>query len=166
MIFAVSRLVEKKGLFYLVSACHIAQRAGLYLSCRIVGDGPQRSLLEETIRELGLTDYVELPGPAAHEQVIEMYQHATIVALPCIIASDGDRDGIPNALMEALYMQLPVVSTPVSGIPELIEDDKNGLLVPPQDSSALASAIARLLDDPALCHRLGAAGRKTIRGAL
>lgn len=163
LIFAVSRLVEKKGLFYLVSACGLLKDQGYSFRCRIVGDGPQRPLLEQTIRNLGLTDYVELPGPVAHEQVIEMYQQATIVALPCMIGRDGDRDGIPNALMEALYMQIPIVSTPVSGIPELISDDKNGLLVPPQNSSALATALARLLDDPELCRRLGAAGRETIR---
>ena len=163
MIFAVSRLVEKKGLFYLVSACGLLKDWGYHFRCRIVGDGPQRPLLEQTIRNLGLTDYVELPGPAAHEQVIKMYQQATIVALPCIIGRNGDRDGIPNALMEALYMQIPVVSTPVSGIPELISNEKNGLLVPPQNSSALASALARLLDDPSLCRRLGAAGRETIQ---
>ncbi len=163
LIFAVSRLVEKKGLFYLVSACGLLKDQGYHFRCRIVGDGPQRPLLEQTIRNLGLTDFVELPGPATHEQVIEMYQQATIVALPCIIGRDGDRDGIPNALMEAMYMQIPVVSTPVSGIPELISDAKNGLLVPPQNSSALASALARLLDDPSLCRRLGAAGRETIQ---
>lgn len=163
LIFAVSRLVEKKGLFYLVAACGLLKEQGYTFRCRIVGEGPQRPLLEQTIRDLGLTSYVELPGPAAHEQVIEMYQQATIVALPCMIGKDGDRDGIPNVLMEAMYMQIPVVSTPVSGIPELIADGKNGLLVPPQESTELASALARLLDDPSLCRRLGTAGRETIR---
>jgi len=163
LIFAVSRLVEKKGLFYLISACGLLKDQGYNFHCSIVGDGPQRPLLEQTIHNLGLTDYVELPGSASHEQVIEMYQHATIVALPCIIGRNGDRDGIPNVLMEAMYMQIPVVSTPVSGIPELISDDKNGLLVPPQNSSALAAALASLLADPSLCRRLGTAGRETIR---
>jgi glycosyltransferase involved in cell wall biosynthesis len=162
-ILAVSRLVEKKGLLYLVQACRKLKDQGYTVTCRIVGEGPQRPQLEQAIQQLDLTESVELDGSATHEQVIKMYQQIDIVALPCIIASNGDRDGIPNALMEALYMEIPVVSTPVSGIPELISEEKNGLLVPPQDASALASALARLLDDSALCHHLGQAGRKTIR---
>ncbi len=161
-ILAVGRLIEKKGLLYLVLACRMLKDQGYDFTCRIVGNGPERLLLEQKICELALTDTVELVGVATHEQVIEMYQQATIVALPCIIASDGDRDGIPNVLMEALYMRKPVVSTPVSGIPELISEEENGLLVPPQDSSALAAALARLLADPELCRRLGNAGRETI----
>lgn len=163
LILAVCRLVEKKGMHYLIDACHILKKQGYGFLCRIVGDGPQRQQLAQQIHELELTDKVELVGAAAHEQVLQMYQQATVMALPCIIASDGDRDGIPNALMEALYMQIPVVSTPVSGIPELVADEWNGLLVPQQDSSALAHALARLLDDPALCQQLGRAGRETIK---
>lgn len=162
LILAVSRLVEKKGLLYLVAACRILKDQGYAFQCHIVGDGPQLPLLEERIQALHLEDCVKLPGSAAYEQVIEMYQNASIVALPSVVASDGDRDGIPYALMEAMYMRIPVVSTTVSGIPELIEDGESGLLVPPYDNVALAAALARLLDDPVLCKRLGEAARKTI----
>jgi glycosyltransferase involved in cell wall biosynthesis len=162
LIVAVSRLVEKKGLLYLVLACRALKDQGYNFTCRIVGEGPQRPLLEQTIRQQALTESVELVGAATHEHVIKMYQQATIVSLPCIIATNGDRDGIPNALMEALYMQIPVVSTPVSGISELVSEEKNGLLVPPQDTYALAAALARLLDDSSLRSRLGQAGRRTI----
>lgn len=162
LILAISRLVEKKGLSYLVSACRILKDQGYNFLCRIVGDGPERQLLEQKIRELDLADRVELPGAAAHKQVIEMYQQATVVALPCVIASTGDRDGLPIALVEALYMGVPVVSTSVAGIPELILEEVNGLLVPPQDSPALAAALARLLDDPELRSRLARAGRETV----
>jgi glycosyltransferase involved in cell wall biosynthesis len=162
LILAVCRLVEKKGVPYLLSACRILKDQGYDFICHIAGDGPQRPLLEQKIHELALADRVKLLGAATHKQVIEMYQQTTVVALPCIIASNGDRDGIPNVLIEALYMRIPVVSTPVAGIPELISDGENGLLVPPQDSSALASALARLLDDPSLRHRLAYAGRETV----
>lgn len=162
LILAVSRLVEKKGLLYLIAACRILKDQGYDFSCRIVGDGPQRRLLEQKVRELALTDSVELFGAATHKQVIEMYQQATIATLPCIVAKNGDRDGIPIALVEALYMGVPVVSTPVSGIPELISEEVNGLLVPPQDSLALATVLARLLDDPLLRCRLARAGRETV----
>lgn len=162
IILAVGRLVEKKGLLYLVLACGLLKEQGYRFTCRIIGNGPQRLLIEQKIQELGLSEHLELIGAATHEQVIEMYQQATIVALPCIIGNDGDRDGIPNVLMEALYMQKAVISTPVSGIPELISDEENGLLVAPRDARALATALARLLDDPILRHRLGEAGRETI----
>jgi glycosyltransferase involved in cell wall biosynthesis len=161
-ILAVSRLVEKKGLSYLVQACRILKDRGHRFTMRIVGEGPLREPLGQEIQELGLGDRILLSGAAAHKDVIGMYQQAAIVALPCIVSKNGDRDGIPNVLVEALYMGLPVISTPISGIPELISTEVNGLLVPPQDSAALADALARLLDDPELRNRLGTAGRQTV----
>lgn len=162
LILSVARLVEKKGLLYLLQACRILKDQGYDFTCRIVGEGPLRLALEQHIRDLALADQVELCGAETHERVIAMYQQATLVALPCIIGEDGDRDGIPNVLVESLYMGAPVVSTPVSGIPELIMPEVNGLLVPPRDSAALAVAIARLLDDPRLRYRLATAGRQTV----
>jgi glycosyltransferase involved in cell wall biosynthesis len=135
---------------------------GYDFTCRIVGEGSLRPVLEREIRKLRLTGRVELWGAERHEQVIEMYRHATLVALPCVIGENGDRDGIPNVLVESLYMGVPVVSTPVSGIPELITPEVNGLLVAPRDSAALAAAIGRLFADPRLCSRLALAGRQTV----
>jgi glycosyltransferase involved in cell wall biosynthesis len=123
---------------------------GYDFTCRIVGEGLLRPVLEQEIRDLRLTGRVELWGAERHEQVIEMYRQATLVALPCVIGENGDRDGIPNVLVESLYMGVPVVSTPVSGIPELITPEVNGLLVAPRDSAALAAAIGRLLSEPRL----------------
>ncbi len=162
LILAVGRLVEKKGLSYLLRACRALKDQGCDFVCRIVGDGPLRQVLEQEIRELELTNRVELCGAATHKRVIEMYQHATVATLPCVIAKNGDRDGLPIALVEALYMGVSVVSTPISGIPELITSEVNGLLVPPQDSTALAAALARLLDNPSLRERLAVAGRLTV----
>jgi glycosyltransferase involved in cell wall biosynthesis len=91
-----------------------------------------------------------------------MYREAAVMVLPAIVAENGDRDGIPNVLAEALYMGVPVISTPVSGIPELITSDRTGLLVPERDSEALAAAIARLLEDAQLRAVLARAGRQTV----
>ncbi len=162
LILTVSRLVEKKGLSYLLQACKTLKDEGYDFTCRIVGEGPLRQALEQEIRELKIGDRVELHGAETHERVVEMYQQATISTLPCIIDKNGDRDGIPNVLVEALAIGIPVVSTPVSGVPELITSEVNGLLVPPNDSEALASALARLLDDPSLRCRLAVAGRQTV----
>lgn len=162
LILTVARLVEKKGLSYLLHACRLLIDQGYDFTCRIVGEGPLRPVLEQEICDLGLTGRVELWGAETHERVIEMYRHATVVALPCVIGENGDRDGIPNVLVESLYMGVPVVSTPISGIPELITAEVNGLLVAPCDSTALAAALGRLLADPQLCSRLALAGREIV----
>jgi glycosyltransferase involved in cell wall biosynthesis len=162
LILTVARLVEKKGLRYLLQACRRLQDQGYDFTCRIVGEGPLRANLAQQIRDLGLSARVELWGADTHEHVIEMYRQATLFALPAVVAENGDRDGIPNVLVESLYMGVPVVSTPVSGIPELLSSERNGLLVPERDSAALAATIARLLDDPRLRERLATAGRQTV----
>ena len=162
LILSVARLTGKKGLSYLIHACRILTDQGYNFTCRIVGEGPLRPVLEQEILELRLTERVELQGAEPLKRVIEMYQQATIMVLPCIIDKNGDRDGIPNVLIEALYMEVPVISTPVSGIPELITSEVNGLLVPPNDSVALAGALVRLLDDSDLRSRLAAAGRQKV----
>jgi len=162
LLLTVARLVEKKGLPYLLEACRMLKDQGYDFTCRIVGEGELRPALEQLIRDLDLSDCVELRGAVTHERVIAMYQQATLFVLPCIISDNGDRDGIPNVLVESLYMSVPVISTPISGIPELITAGANGLFVPPRNSTALASTIARLLDDPLLCRRLAVAGRQTV----
>lgn len=162
LILSVARLLEKKGLSYLLQACRLLKDRGYDFRCRIVGEGPLRQALEQEIRDLSIADKVEMWGAATHKQVIEMYQHAAIVTLPCVVDKNGDRDGIPNVLVEALCMEVPVVSTPVSGIPELITSEVNGLLVAPEDSVALANALARLLDDSSLRSHLAVAGRQKV----
>ena len=162
LILCVARLVEKKGLPYLLEACYLLKQQGYTFRCRIIGEGPQRALLEQRIKELALSECVELCGARTHENVIETYQEATVKVLPCIVGDDGDRDGIPNVLVEALYMGVPTISTPISGIPELITTEVNGLLVESRNGVALATAIARLLDDTKLCQWLAQAGRQTV----
>ncbi len=161
-ILSVARFREKKGLLTLIRACHLLNVRGYRFCCRIVGFGPLQSDMEALIRELKLEHLIMLMGQQSLEDVVGLYQRADIFALPCQVAQDGDRDGIPNVLMEAMACQVPVVTTGISGIPELVQHDHNGLLVPQQDPEALALALAHLLDNPAIRHRLGRAGRETI----
>jgi glycosyltransferase involved in cell wall biosynthesis len=164
VVLAVARLVEKKGLDDLVRACRILVDRGQSLRCVIVGEGARRRRLEQLVEELRLRGVVELAGALPQEQVIGWYRRAAVLALPCFIPDDGDRAGIPNVLVEAMASGLPVVSTPVSGIPELIEDGRTGLLVPPRDAAALASALERLLSDPGLGESLRRAARASVEG--
>jgi glycosyltransferase involved in cell wall biosynthesis len=161
-ILAVGRLVEKKGYPYLIEACKQLREQGYLFDCYILGDGPQAELLREMVEENGLQDCVHLEGIVFQENLKEHLNRADIIALPCVVAKDNDMDGIPNSLMEGMAMALPAVSTTLSGIPELIEHNQNGLLIPPNDAPALAGALARLISDRALRQRLGEAGRAKI----
>jgi glycosyltransferase involved in cell wall biosynthesis len=161
-IVSVARFREKKGLLTLIHACHLLNVRGYRFRCCIVGFGPLQAAMEALIQELHLEPLVLLMGQQPLEEVVGLYQRADIFALPCQIAQDGDRDGIPNVLMEAMACRLPVVTTAVSGIPELVQHNHNGLLVPQQDPEALALALAHLLDNPAIRQRLGQTGRETI----
>jgi glycosyltransferase involved in cell wall biosynthesis len=114
------------------------------------------------INEYQLQEYVQLPGVIFQEQLVDYLSQANLFVLPCITAGNGDRDGVPVSLMEAMAMGLPVVSTYVSGIPELIEDGRSGLLVQEKEAVALADAMQRLMEDEALCLRLGQAGRQKV----
>lgn len=161
-ILSVGRFREKKGFLTLIRACFLLAGWSYRFRCCIVGYGPLQGEMETLIRELDIEDTVTLAGKKTLEEVVHLYREAGIFALPCQVAQDGDRDGIPNVLMEAMACRLPVVTTAVSGIPELIQHHRNGLLVPPQDPDSLAQALARLLDNPGLRQTLGRAGRDTI----
>jgi glycosyltransferase involved in cell wall biosynthesis len=145
-----------------VLACALLQQRGLPFTCDIVGYGEQADALQALIQAQGLDGHVRLLGKLAREQVLERYAAATVYVQPSRIAADGDRDGIPNVLLEALACALPVVATDVSGIPELVRHDHNGLLVPPDSPEALADAIASLIASPARAADLGRAGRATV----
>lgn len=163
LILSVGRFVEKKGFTHLVEACRLLRDKGRDFECRIVGDGGDyRECVRALIHEWRLEDSVRICPAVTQEELIGVLREATLFALPCQVAESGDRDGIPNVLVEAMASGLPVVSTAISGIPELIVNGKNGLLVPERDAAALAAALERLLDDAALCERLGAAGRATV----
>jgi colanic acid/amylovoran biosynthesis glycosyltransferase len=159
-VLSVGRLVPKKGHDLLVEAAATMKTRGVDLDVDVVGDGPLAAQLA------GLAGSLDAPvtwhGALPREQVMTLLDAADLFVLPCRVDADGDRDGIPVALMEAMARRVPVVSTHVSGIPELIEDGVQGVLVPVDDAPALASAIGRLESDAALCRRLGAAARTTV----
>jgi glycosyltransferase involved in cell wall biosynthesis len=159
-LVAVGQLKEKKGFADLLGACTSLVDRDYDFHLEIIGEGPLRSVLEATIRERGLATHVTLRGALPHHEVVDAYRRAAIFVLPCVIAGDGDRDGIPNVILEASAMQLPVVSTRLSGIPEAVEDERSGLLVTPGASGELADALARLLDDRELRRRFGEHGRR------
>jgi glycosyltransferase involved in cell wall biosynthesis len=163
LILSVGQLKRKKGFHHLLDACRILDDRGLSFDCQIVGDGPLRGELTSRIGELDLRSRVRLLGALPHEAVVEKYREATIFALPCVTGPDGDRDGIPNVILEAMAMGVPVVSTRHSGIPEAVEDGRTGLLVSPGDPSQIATAIVRLLEDPSLRERLGSGGRDHVK---
>ena len=162
LLLSVGQLKEKKGFSYLIEACRFLKNRGYDFRCEIVGEGPKRAELEALITALDLDGTVVLQGALPHSEVVARYAQATLFALACVLAEDGDRDGIPNVVLEAMAMQVPVVSTRLSGIPEVVEDGLTGLLVQPGDAKTLADALARLLDAPDLRERLGRQGRKRV----
>jgi glycosyltransferase involved in cell wall biosynthesis len=161
-LLAVGRLDEIKGFDVLVEACARLRDAGVPFSCEIVGEGELRSSLEERVRSLRLEGSVALLGALAQEDVRARLYRASVFVMPSVVAADGNMDGIPVALMEAMAAGLPVVSTTVSGIPEIVTDGSNGRLVPPRDPEALADMIRSLLDDPEGRRRLAAGARETV----
>jgi glycosyltransferase involved in cell wall biosynthesis len=163
LVLAVAQLTERKGLEHLVRALGHLRGQGVAVRCEIVGDGPQRNELEGLVKELDLDGVVALTGPLPYPSVVQRYRRARIFALPCIVTPDGDRDGIPNVILEAMAAGAAVVSTPVSGIPEVIRHEQTGLLVAERDSLGLAAAIQRLLEDGSLRARVVRRGRGFVR---
>ncbi len=164
-VIAVGRLVEKKGYRYLIRACALLRERGYRFTLDIYGSGEQRDELLALINSLGLGEVVQLQGARTQDKLLAIYRQAALFALAPYVLESGDRDGIPNVLMEAMSVGLPVVATAVSGIPELIVDGRSGLLVPPQDETALADAMGRLLDPvhgPAFRDYLGSGGRERV----
>lgn len=161
-ILSVGRLVPKKGYSDLIGALGRLQVQGIPFECDIFGGGPMRASLTESARSAGLGGRVRFHGPRLQQEVIAAYRSAAVFVLAPVVMEDGDRDGIPNVLVEAMACGVPVVSTRISGIPELIEDGVDGLLVDPGDEAALAAAIQRLLEGGELAARIGRAGRRKV----
>jgi colanic acid/amylovoran biosynthesis glycosyltransferase len=162
LIVAVGRLVEKKGFNDLVEACALLAARHRDFTCRIIGNGKLKGALEKQILRSGLEQCVELVGPLPQADVITEMQRAAVLAVPCIVGEDGDRDGLPNVIQEALALGTPVVSTDVTGIPEVVRDGETGLQVPQRDPAALAAALERLLVDGQLRVKLATAARRLI----
>jgi glycosyltransferase involved in cell wall biosynthesis len=159
LIMAVGRLDPIKGFDVLIDALGELKKSGRRVRCRIIGEGPLEGDMKAAIARHGISDMVEMKGAMPQAEVRKSLYESSIFALPSVVTRTGDRDGIPVSLMEAMAAGTPSVSTKVSGIPELITDGSEGLLVPEKDPSALAAALAKLLDDPGLGARLATAAR-------
>lgn len=162
LIVAVGRLVEKKGFDDLVQACALLDAGGEEFRCQIVGAGELEQDLRRRIGELGLEERVEMLGPRPQAEVIRLVQEAAVFAAPCVVGGDGNRDGLPTVLLEAMALGTPCVSTDVTGIPEVIHDRETGLIVSQHDPAALACAIRRLLADSPLRVALAEQARKLV----
>lgn len=161
-IVSLSRLVEKKGYPYLIKACKRLRKRGIKLLCEIRGFGPQQQVLENIISKNGLEEEVRLGGPVSHSEAIELMAKASVFVLPCVRARNSDMDGVPNVLMEAMALEVPVISTRISGIPELIENGVNGLVVRPRSSRALAKAILKVKDNRDLAEHIRRKSREKV----
>lgn len=158
-VIAVGRLVEKKGFSVLIDACSQLRDRGVTFECHIVGDGPLHDVLAQQIDDLGLQQSVQLVGPQPQEALVDLMDTATLAVLPCIVTDSGDRDGLPTVLLEAMAKALPIVTTTVSGGPEIVDHKKTGLLCSPGDPTAFADAMEQLLSNPSLARRMGKQGR-------
>lgn len=162
LLLSAGRLVAKKGFPVLLDACKMLVQRGVPFQCQIVGQGEMRADLQGQIERLALQQHVQLVGAMTQDGLIEMYRRAAVFALPSVVLENGDRDGIPNVLVEAMSMGVPVVSTDISGIPELVHDGVTGRLVPPHDAAALADALQDLLENPSHAAALAANGQRFV----
>jgi glycosyltransferase involved in cell wall biosynthesis len=160
VILAVGRLVPKKGFADLISACALLADKDRQFQCRIIGAGPLATELQAQIDRLGLQARVALVGPVPQPAIIEEMRNAAVLAAPCIVDEEGDRDGLPNVIQEALALGTPVVATDVAGIPEVVRHGETGLQVSQSDPQALAAAIEQLLLNQVLREKLATGGRR------
>jgi glycosyltransferase involved in cell wall biosynthesis len=160
LILGVGRLIEKKGFQHLVSACRGLVDRGLDFECEIIGGGELEEALRRQIAEMGLADRVTLKGTLPTEEVARRMQASFLLALPCVVGEDGNVDALPTVIIEAMASARAVVSTRLSGIPEMVVDGETGLLVDPGDTRGMTDAIAGLLQDPARAESMGVVGRR------
>ncbi|MER9403780.1 glycosyltransferase family 4 protein [Mesorhizobium caraganae] len=163
LILSVGRAVAKKGYDTLLEALALLP-GDLAWRFEHIGGGEELERLKALARKLGLEGRVSWKGALAQKEVLEHYRSADIFALACRITADGDRDGLPNVLVEAASQRLACVSTDISGVPELLSSDETGLLIPSENPAALAQALERLIRDPVLRARLGDAAERRVRG--
>ncbi|PYI56698.1 MAG: hypothetical protein DMC62_02390 [Verrucomicrobia bacterium] len=160
LIVAVGRLIDKKRFADLIRACRLLMERGRSFRCEIIGEGPLEKELHQQIHDLDLQNYVKLLGPKPQHEIAEHLAMGTVFVLPSLIDASGGMDNLPTVIMEAMATGLPVISTPIGGIPEMVVQNETGVLVPAGDSSALASAIERVIADFSLARRLGENGYK------
>lgn len=164
LILAVGRYRKKKGFDLLIQACALLRQRQQSFQCAIVGYGEEKNDLAQLIRELDLEAQVSLVAPMNHDALKSYYERASVFAMPCRITEDGDRDGIPNVMLEAMSMGLPVVAAAVTGVPEVVENRSNGLLFPAERADALATGLCEILSCSETARHFSAAARRKILG--
>lgn len=162
LLLSVARLVEKKGLEWAIEAVVRIHSDFPTIRYKIAGNGPQKQFLAELIEQHGAEKYIELLGWRSPVEICELMRQADVFVAPSVTASDDDQEGIPVVLMEAMAQGIPIVSTIHSGIPELVQDGKTGFLVPERDVSALAAALARIIETRSAWAIMGKTGREYV----
>src|SRR5438309_3755448 len=157
-IVAIGRLIVKKVFANLIRACALLVGRGKSFRCDIFGEGPLENQLRGQIAELSLPEFVQLPGPKPQRELRERLARASVFVLPSVPEPQGGMDNLPTVIMEAMATGLPVVSTRIGGIPEMVIDNQTGFLVQPEDAVALAEAIEKVTNDRSLARKLGQAG--------
>ncbi len=161
LILSVGRYVEKKGFDVLIEACAALWQSGQSLRCEIIGEGPLRAELQAQIERLGIGEHVHLAGPHSQIEIRRRLARAHLFVLACQVDAHGGSDNLPTVVAEAMMAGVPVVSTMIAGVPEMITNGKEGFLVPPRDVTALTSAMGKVLNVEPLSHRLMTAARQT-----
>jgi len=162
-IVSIGRLIEKKGFADLINACRLLKPRGREFVCEIIGEGPLETELRSQIARDGLESCVKLVGPQTQSQISLRLSHATIFALPCTREEGGGMDNLPTVIMEAMAAGLPIVSTGLAGVPEMVENNFNGILVPEKEPGAVAAALEYLIANPEEARRFGDRGRQIAR---
>jgi colanic acid/amylovoran biosynthesis glycosyltransferase len=160
LILSIGRLISKKGFDLLIAACGILRERGTEFRCEIIGEGPLEEELQRQIREHNLVERVRLVGPKRQAEIATRLSDATVFSLPCRVDPDGAMDNLPTVIMEAMAAALPVVSTDVGGVREMVIDGKTGSLVSTENPTAIADAISRFISDADLVRSFGQAARE------
>ena len=162
-IVSIGRLIEKKGFADLIEACRLLKPRGRPFGCEIIGEGPLEATLRAQIAEASLESCVKLAGPLTQSEIVSRLAFATIFVLPCTREADGGMDNLPTVIMEAMAAGLAVISTPLGGIPEMVDHEINGELVPEHDPAAICAAMERLIADPVRARKFGDRGQEMAR---
>jgi glycosyltransferase involved in cell wall biosynthesis len=163
LIISVGRLVEKKGFTHLIEACRELKERGRSFHCEIIGEGPLLDSLRAQIVKSDLEALVRLTGAQTQDEIVRRLSAARVFCLPCVVEQGGGMDNLPTVIAEAMASGLPVVSTPIAGIPEMVADNVSGFLVSPGDTLALADALDKFIRDQELARRFGEQGRQRAR---
>lgn len=162
LILSIGRFCESTGFIYLLRACHLLKQKGMAFNCVIMGDGHLKEPVQQHINELNLEQQITLVEKPSQQQLMAHYQQADLFVSPYLVDAASDHDGIPNVLLEAMAMELPVVTTNILGISELMQSHYNGIIVPEKDALSLSQALEALLIQPKFAKALGKTGRLTV----